>query len=307
MNALISALTGLSRLEDDAAFDERRMDIKIENILPALAENLYGNDWHVALRELLQNAQDAITQRDIEESHGHVHRRKQVGAGTIRIWIDAKTDDRAILFQDDGIGLTSEEIHKYIATIGETGKALADLTLAERKRLIGYFGIGFLAAFIIGRKVTVFSQSAVKFDVGSAVAVFDGRTEYRNGTLGTKVPEGTVVRVTLKDEFSDASRYPDTYLLDFQTLETAIRRCASNFSTPIFLHSSLQDGTGVLVTSEKVLMPLIVPFQRLIVMSEKVLMSLLRCLIFIFSSIEPPGLDLQQLVQPLAVQCHISK
>ncbi len=225
----------------------RDMAIEIESILPALAENLYGSDWRVSLRELLQNAQDALTQRQHLESVGTIT--AQQWRPRIDVWIDRSAKLDALVIQDNGVGLTEQEIHDYIATIGRTGKSIADKALAERKDLIGQFGIGFLSSFIIGRKVIVVSQSARQPKAPTAAASFVGHTKYLVGELAEPAAVGTTIRVELKKEFSNPGR-AEFNLLDFQKIETAIRTCADNLPAPIYLHQDRSDETGVLVNAQ---------------------------------------------------------
>ncbi len=145
---------------------DHRFQINLRGVIDLLSHHLYSSPG-VYVRELLQNATDAIRARQLLEP-GHV--------GTVRVELIEKQDGGppTLLFSDDGIGLTEEEIHRFLATIGESSKREA---LAERRNdFIGQFGIGLLSCFMVCDELLVVTRSVKG----------DGRTmEWRGRHDGT--------------------------------------------------------------------------------------------------------------------------
>lgn len=129
---------------------DHRFQINLRGVIDLLSHHLYSSP-DVYLRELLQNATDAIRARQHAEP-GH--------PGSVQIELIEKQDGGppTLLFSDDGIGLTEEEIHRFLATIGESSKREV---LAERRGdFIGQFGIGLLSCFMVCDEVLVVTRSA---------------------------------------------------------------------------------------------------------------------------------------------------
>ncbi|WP_224242130.1 HSP90 family protein [Hyalangium gracile] len=145
---------------------DHRFQINLRGVIDLLSHHLYSSPG-VYVRELLQNATDAIRARQLLEP-GH--------EGTVRVELIEKQDGGlpTLLFSDDGIGLTEEEIHRFLATIGESSKREA---LAERRNdFIGQFGIGLLSCFMVCDELLVVTRSVKG----------DGRTmEWRGRHDGT--------------------------------------------------------------------------------------------------------------------------
>jgi len=145
---------------------DHRFQINLRGVIDLLSHHLYSSPG-VYVRELLQNATDAIRARQLLEP-GH--------EGTVRVELIEKQDGGlpTLLFSDDGVGLTEEEIHRFLATIGESSKREA---LAEhRNDFIGQFGIGLLSCFMVCNELLVVTRSVKG----------DGRTmEWRGRHDGT--------------------------------------------------------------------------------------------------------------------------
>jgi molecular chaperone HtpG len=128
---------------------DHRFQINLRGVIDLLSHHLYSSPG-VYVRELLQNATDAIRARQLLEPRHE---------GTIRVELIEKQDGGppTLLFTDDGIGLTEEEIHRFLATIGESSKREA---LAERRNdFIGQFGIGLLSCFMVCDELLVVTRS----------------------------------------------------------------------------------------------------------------------------------------------------
>src|SRR5581483_4790075 len=114
---------------------ENRFQVNLKGIITLLSDNLYSGP-RVYVRELLQNAVDAIHARTIAEP----------GFAGGRIEIEVNDGEvPTVVVQDNGVGLSEDEVHQFLATIGESSKR-DDLGKA-RTDFIGQFGIGLLSCF----------------------------------------------------------------------------------------------------------------------------------------------------------------
>lgn len=121
--------------------------INLRGIIDLLSNHLYSTP-HTFLRELLQNGVDAITaRRQLDPKH----------EGEVSIEL-APGAQPTLIFEDNGIGLTEPEIHKFLATIGESSKRLANND--QPSDFIGRFGIGLLSCFVVADEIVVLTRSA---------------------------------------------------------------------------------------------------------------------------------------------------
>jgi len=128
---------------------DHRFQINLRGVIDLLSHHLYSSPG-VYVRELLQNATDAIRARQLLEP-GH--------PGSVQVELIEKQDGGppTLLFSDDGVGLTEEELHRFLATIGESSKREV---LAERRNdFIGQFGIGLLSCFMVCDELLVVTRS----------------------------------------------------------------------------------------------------------------------------------------------------
>ncbi len=128
---------------------DHKFQIDLRGVIDLLSQHLYSGP-EVFVRELLQNATDAIRARQLlEPSH----------VGDIRLEVHAaKGKPPSLVVSEDGIGLTADEVHTFLATIGLSSKRAAD---GERPSdFLGQFGIGILACFVVSDSIVVYSKSA---------------------------------------------------------------------------------------------------------------------------------------------------
>jgi molecular chaperone HtpG len=165
-----------------------RFQVNLGGIIDLLSHHIYSSP-QVFIRELLQNAVDAITARL------HVEPDYQ---GEVYIELPEQADDErpALIFRDNGVGLTEEEIHLFLATIGQTSKreALAD----QRTDFIGQFGIGLLSCFVVSEEIVVVTRSA---KAGSVAVEWRGHADgtYNIKTLEREMEPGTEVLLRCKE------------------------------------------------------------------------------------------------------------
>ncbi|RSN08879.1 HSP90 family protein, partial [Streptomyces sp. WAC 01325] len=130
---------------DHTAATDRTFQVDLRGLVDLLSHHLYSSP-RVYLRELLQNAVDALTARHAVESHGNFG---------IRLYADGKV----VRVEDDGVGLTEADVHTFLATIGRSSKR-AERIAEQRADFIGQFGIGLLSCFLVADEIHVVSRSA---------------------------------------------------------------------------------------------------------------------------------------------------
>lgn len=177
-----------------------RFQIDLRGIIDLLSHHLYSGPG-VFVRELLQNAVDAIrVRRQIEPQH----------TGRIEIEvIESSNGPTTLVFHDDGIGLTQEEVHRFLATIGQSSKRGS--VAVRPDDFIGQFGIGLLSCFMVTDQITVLTRSAR--DDQSPGVEWRGTTEgtYSVRSLDETIPIGT--QVFLQSAGGSADYYePDRVL-----------------------------------------------------------------------------------------------
>ena len=165
------------------------ISIHTENIFPIIKKFLYS-DHEIFLRELVSNAVDA-TQKikrlsSIGEFNGEL--------GDLKVQVSFDKEKKTITISDNGIGMTAEEIKKYINQIafsGATEFVEKYKDQGEDKGIIGHFGLGFYSAFMVSKEVEIISKS---YQEGSEAArwICDGSTEYaisssKKKTRGTDI------------------------------------------------------------------------------------------------------------------------
>lgn len=181
------------------------ISIHTENIFPIIKKFLYS-DHEIFLRELVSNAVDATQKLKKLASMGEYN--GELGDVTIEVKFDK--DKKTITVSDKGLGMTGEEIKKYINQIAFSGatefvEKFKDKT--DSKDIIGKFGLGFYSAFMVADKVEVVSKS-YKDNTEGARWICDGSTEFEL-TAAKKDSRGTDVILHVNadsEEFLDEFR-----------------------------------------------------------------------------------------------------
>lgn len=171
--------------------------VTTENIFPVIKKFLYS-DHEIFLRELVSNAVDATQKLKTLSSVGEF--KGELGDTTIRIAIDKKAGTLTI--SDKGIGMTEEEIDKYINQIAFSGaEEFLEKYKNDANAIIGHFGLGFYSAFMVSKKVEIVTKSYKE----NAVAmhwVCDGNPEYQLEAC-EKNDRGTDIILHIDDENKD--------------------------------------------------------------------------------------------------------
>ncbi|MBR6978660.1 MAG: molecular chaperone HtpG [Prevotella sp.] len=147
--------------------------VTTENIFPVIKKFLYS-DHEIFLREMVSNAVDATQKLNTLAKRGDF--KGDLGDLTIHVSIDA--DKGTLTFSDRGIGMTAEEIDKYINQIAFSGvNDFLDKYKDNANAIIGHFGLGFYSAFMVSDKVEIVTRS-YKDDAVAVKWSCDGSPEY---------------------------------------------------------------------------------------------------------------------------------
>lgn len=163
-----------------------------ENIFPVIKQFLYS-DHEIFLRELVANAVDASQKMKAIASNGDF--KGELGELKVRVELDEKAKTLRII--DNGIGMTDEEIDKYINQIAFSS-AGEFLEKYKDQNIIGHFGLGFYSAFMVAKKVTIESLSW-KEGAKGVIWTCEGNPEFEMGPCD-KAERGTVITLYLDDE-----------------------------------------------------------------------------------------------------------
>lgn len=129
--------------------------VTTENIFPVIKKFLYS-DHEIFLRELVSNAVDATQKLKTYASKGDF--KGELGDLTVRVSLDKEA--RTLTISDQGIGMTAEEIDKYINQIAFSGaNDFLDKYKEDANAIIGHFGLGFYSAFMVAGKVDIITRS----------------------------------------------------------------------------------------------------------------------------------------------------
>lgn len=178
------------------------ISIKTENIFPIIKKFLYS-DHEIFLRELISNAVDA-TQK-IKRLSSINEYKGELGDLTIEVSINKKR--KTITVSDKGIGMTADEVKKYINQIafsGATDFVEKFKDLKDANEIIGKFGLGFYASFMVSDKVEIITKSYLD-DAEDVKWICDGNTEFEISKTKKKTRGTDVILHLAKDskEFLD--------------------------------------------------------------------------------------------------------
>ena len=159
--------------------------VDLKGIIKLLSDNLYSSK-DVFLREVLQNAVDAITARKEQEP--------DFTDGRIIIAYQETAEGAEVIFKDNGMGLTKEEIHSFLSVIGQSSKRSEEV----RSSFIGQFGIGLLSCFLVTNEIKVITRSVNDETAYQWLGFSDGT--YKVTQQKGKTDAGTEIHIRLKGE-----------------------------------------------------------------------------------------------------------
>ncbi|MFJ6846093.1 HSP90 family protein [Streptomyces griseoluteus] len=199
---------------------DRTFQVDLRGLVDLLSHHLYSSP-RVYLRELLQNAVDALTARYAHEP----------GAAQGDLGIRLYADGSCVRVEDDGVGLTEADVHSFLATIGRSSKR-ADRIAEQRGDFIGQFGIGLLSCFLVADEIHVLTRSART--PGAPAVEWRGRGDgsYTVRTLpaAARAHPGTTVTLTPR---TDAAEW---------TTPAQVRELARHFGSLLRHPVTFDDG-----------------------------------------------------------------
>ena len=189
-----------------AVQEKGNISIHTENIFPIIKKFLYS-DHEIFLRELVSNAVDATQKLKKLASMGEFNGE----LGDLKIEVKFDKDKKTITVSDKGLGMTAEEVKKYINQIAFSGATEFVEKFKDKgdaKDIIGKFGLGFYSSFMVAENVEIISRSYKATEDEAAKWVCDGSTEFELSTT-TKAERGTDVILHINadsEEFLDEFR-----------------------------------------------------------------------------------------------------
>ena len=214
------------------AVETREFGAEVHQLLKLMINALYSNR-EIALRELVSNASDALDKLRFEaltdESLAAL-----AADPAIHVRFDAERGRLSI--EDNGIGMSREDVIENLGTIARSGTArFLEQLSGDRKadaRLIGQFGVGFYSAFIVADRVTVETRRAGAAADEAVRWRSDGKGEYTLETIERDRP-GTTVELEIGQDHRD--------LLDADRLRGIIKHYSNHVAFPIHLEGTMTD------------------------------------------------------------------
>jgi molecular chaperone HtpG len=174
-----------------------KINVQTENIFPIIKKFLYS-DNEIFLRELVSNAVDATQKLKALSSMGEF----KGDLGDLKIEVEVNKSDKTIVIKDKGIGMTKDEIEKYITQIAFSGAeefVNKYKDKVDKNVVIGHFGLGFYSAFMVAKKVEIISLS-YKEGVKGVKWECDGSPEYQIEEISNKAARGTNIVLHIADD-----------------------------------------------------------------------------------------------------------
>ncbi len=188
-----------------------KINVQTENIFPIIKQFLYS-DQEIFLRELVSNAADACKKLNALSSMGEF----QGELGDLRVEVKLDEKNKTITVSDNGIGMSQEEVEKYIAQIAFSGaEEFVQKYKDKADGIIGHFGLGFFSAFMVSSKVEVISKSYK--DEPAAHWTCEGNPDYEL-TEGNKETRGTDIILHVSDDAKE-------FLSEFKIKELLTKYC----------------------------------------------------------------------------------
>ena len=170
--------------------------VTTENIFPVIKKFLYS-DHEIFLRELISNAIDASQKLRTLSSKGEW----QGETGDLKVEVEVDTEKRILTIRDHGVGMTADEVDRYINQIAFSG-AEEFMAKYQDQAIIGHFGLGFYSSFMVSDKVEIFSQS-YREEAKSVHWSCTGTPEFEMEELEEKLERGTQIVLHLSEEMKE--------------------------------------------------------------------------------------------------------
>ncbi|QYK06576.1 molecular chaperone HtpG [Shewanella zhangzhouensis] len=204
---------------------------EVKQLLHLMIHSLYSNK-EIFLRELVSNAADAADKlRYLALTNDSLYE----GDGELRVRVSADKDKGTVTIEDNGIGMTRDGVIEHLGTIAKSGTAEFFKNLsgdsAKDSQLIGQFGVGFYSAFIVAKRVEVFTRAAGHNADEGVKWESEGEGNFSVETI-TKAERGTKIVLHLRDEEKEFA--------DDWRLRSIITKYSDHISIPVEMY---QEGT----------------------------------------------------------------
>ena len=214
-----------------------QIGVTTENIFPVIKQFLYS-DHEIFLRELVANAVDATQKIKALAASGDC--KEELGDLKVHIELDEKAKTLRII--DNGIGMTEEEVDKYINQIAfSSAGEFLEKYKDQIQNIIGHFGLGFYSAFMVSKKVTIETLSW-KEGAKAVKWTCDGSPEYTMEECD-KADRGTVITLYLDD---DSSEYAEK-----SRIEALLQKYCKFMPVPIVFGKEQEWKDGKYVDTDK--------------------------------------------------------
>ena len=196
-----------------------------KRLLDLMINSIYTNK-DIFLRELISNGSDAIDKLYYESL---TNKDIKVKKNDLAINISVNNDNKALIIEDNGIGMTEEELENNLGTIAKSG-TLAFKEMMDKKKnidIIGQFGVGFYSAFMVSKKIVVESKSI------HSDKAYEWSSEGADGysiSESDRKENGTKITLYLKDDTEDTT-YSD-YISDYK-IKTLVTKYSDYIRYPI--------------------------------------------------------------------------
>ena len=188
-----------------AAPEKHAFQAETQQVLDIVINSLY-TDKEIFIRELISNASDATEKlRHLQLKEEAVFQADQ----ELEIEVSFEEEAKTITIRDRGIGMNRDELMENLGTIAHSGSKAFLKAVAEggtkNENVIGQFGVGFYSAFMVAKRVEVFTRS-YRPDESGLLWVSEGAGEYTIEPASEELDRGTKIIIHLKDEFEEFAK-----------------------------------------------------------------------------------------------------
>lgn len=204
----------------------KQFQTEVKQLLDLVIHSLYSNR-DIFLRELISNASDAIDKVRFE---AHSNETILEGNSDWKIKIIPNKDAGTLTLRDNGIGMNMAEVEENIGTIARSGtkafmQSLKDQATSDNPELIGQFGVGFYASFMVADKVTLYTRTAGSMEAGCCwESAGDGSYTIEECS---REQRGTEITLHLKEEFKE--------YLDEWKLRSIVKKYSDYIQYPVVM------------------------------------------------------------------------
>ena len=217
---------------------KKQFKAESKRLLELMINSIYTNK-EIFLRELISNASDALDKRHYLSL---TDPSQKVSSKELKITLEADKENRTLVIQDTGIGMTAEELEKNLGTIAKSGSAefRAQLEKAEKNiDIIGQFGVGFYSAFMVAKRILVETRSA------QSDQAYSWSSSREDGYIISPIEKeqiGTRITLTLKED-TDDEKYSE-YLEEYK-IRDLVKKYSDYVRYPIMMEvtRSIPDPT----------------------------------------------------------------